>query len=41
MDIAACPADLLEAQHPTDRVDEWLAVFVLEARHGDGDTTHL
>ena len=37
MDIAACPADLLEAPYPTHMVDEWLAVFVLEARRGDGD----
>ena len=31
-----CPDNLLIIAHPTDKVDYWLAAFILEARRKDG-----
>ena len=31
-----CPDNLLITAHPTDKVDYWLATFILEARRKDG-----
>lgn len=31
-----CPADRLDTLYPSTVVDEWLAMFVLEARRADG-----
>ena len=37
VESAGCPEDLLEAAYPTHTLDEWLSLFVLEARRGDGE----